>query len=403
MSSGAPRRRYWETTDRMADRVLRLGVIGLSRGFDLTRPTLLADPRVQVVGAADLRPDARAAFEAEFGAPAFADADELLRLANVEAVYIATPHQTHLDLTLAAANAGKHVLVEKPMALGLADCRAMTEAARVADVCLLVGPSHGFDPPVACAAGLIASGELGRPRMVTATTFTDFLYRPRRSEELDTAQGGGVVFSQAAHQVDVVRRLVGARVASVRATTGLWDPARPTEGAYQALLTFEDGASAALTYSGYGRYDTDALMGWVGETGGAKDPEAYAVARRRLTAASEAGLKDARAYGAGAAPPPAPIGHEHFGFVLVACERGDLRLTATGVEVYGPDARHTIDVPSGAATRHGVIDELWSAAVEDVPPIHDGAWGTENLAVCLAILRSAAEGREIAISEIEDT
>lgn len=386
----------------MADRVLRLGVVGLSRGFDLTRPTLAADPRVQLVAAADPRDEARAAFQAEFGAPAFASADELFADARVEAVYIAAPHQAHAALAIQAARAGKHILVEKPMALGLADCRAMTEAAREAGVQLVVGPSHGFDPPVAWAADLIASGALGRPRMVTSTTFTDFLYRPRRAEELDTARGGGVVFSQAAHQIDVVRRLVGSAVRSVRAVTGAWDPARPTEGAYQALMTFEGGASAALTYSGYGRYDTDALMGWVGETGGPKDPEAYAVARRRLETAREDELKAARAYGAAAGEAPPPAGHEHFGFVLVACEGGDLRLTANGVEVHGPHVRRAVELPTGAATRHGVIDEFWGAIVEGLPPIHDGAWGTENLAVCLAILRSAAEGREVAITEIED-
>jgi phthalate 4,5-cis-dihydrodiol dehydrogenase len=97
---------------------------------------------------------------------------------------------------------------------------------------------------------------------------------------------------------------------------------------------------------------------------------------------------------AGAKPAP-PAGHEHFGFVLVACEGADLRLTATGVEVYEPDARRTVELPVGAATRGGVIDELWGAIVEGRPPIHDGAWGEENLAVCLAILRSAHEGREI--------
>ncbi|MBU1374476.1 MAG: Gfo/Idh/MocA family oxidoreductase [Alphaproteobacteria bacterium] len=386
----------------MADRVLRLGVVGLSRGFDLTRATLTADPRVELVAAADPRAEARAAFQAEFGAPAFATADALLADPAVEVVYIAAPHQAHLELAAAAARAGKHILVEKPMALSLADCRAMTQAAHAAGVHLLVGPSHGFDPPVAWAADFIASGAFGRPRMVTATTFTDFLYRPRRPEELDTAQGGGVIFSQAAHQVDVVRRLIGASVASVRATTGVWDAARPTEGAYQAFLTFDGGASAALTYSGYGRYDTDALMGWVGETGGRKDPEAYAVARGRLETAAEDDLKAARAYGAGAAKAAPPVGHEHFGLVIVACEGGDLRLTATGVEIYGPQARRTVELPLAAATRHGVIDELWAAIVEGQPPRHDGAWGTENLTVCLAILRSAAEGREVAISEIED-
>jgi phthalate 4,5-cis-dihydrodiol dehydrogenase len=119
------------------------------------------------------------------------------------------------------------------------------------------------------------------------------------------------------------------------------------------------------------------------------------VARRRLAQTPETDLKAARAYGAAAAPPAPAVGHEHFGFVLVACETGDLRLTSAGVEVHGPESRRTVDLPLGAATRHGVIDELWAAVREGVPPIHDGAWGAENLAVCLAILRSAHERREI--------
>ncbi|MCW5761551.1 MAG: Gfo/Idh/MocA family oxidoreductase, partial [Phenylobacterium sp.] len=238
----------------MADRVLRFGVVGLSRGFDLTRPTLVADPRVSLVAAADLRPEARAAFAAEFAAPAYDDAAALCADPQVEVVYIATPHQTHADLTALAARHGKHVLVEKPMALDLAACRAMIAATEAAGVRLVVGPSHGFDPPVAAAAALVGSEAFGPARMVTAVTFTDFLYRPRRPEELDSARGGGVVFSQAVHQIDVVRRLVGRPVRSVRAATGAWDAGRPTEGAYQAFLTFEGGASAALTYSGYGRY-----------------------------------------------------------------------------------------------------------------------------------------------------
>jgi len=385
----------------MADRVLRLGVIGLSRGFDLTRPTLAADPRVRLTAAADLRPEARAAFATEFDAPAYATAEALCADAEVEVVYIATPHQTHAALAILAARSGKHVLVEKPMALDLAACRAMTAAAEAAGVQLVVGPSHGFDPPVALAAELIASGEFGRPRMISAITFTDFLYRPRRPEELDSARGGGVAFSQAAHQVDVVRRLADAPVRSVRATTGRWDPDRPTEGAYQAFLTFEGGGSAVLTYSGYGRYDSDALMDWIGETGGARDPDAYAVARGRLAAGDEDALKAARAYGTASAGAGSPVAHEHFGFVLVACERGDLRLTARGVETYGANERRTIALPPADATRHTVIDEVWNAVVLGKPPLHSGAWGTENLAVCLAILRSAAEGREVAIDELE--
>ena len=75
--------------------------------------------------------------------------------------------------------------------------------------------------------------------MINAFYYTDFLYRPRRPEELDTRVGGGVLFNQASHQVDVVRYLAGGRARSVRALTGDWDASRPTEGAYAALMTFE--------------------------------------------------------------------------------------------------------------------------------------------------------------------
>ena len=64
--------------------------------------------------------------------------------------------------------------------------------------------------------------------MINAINYTDYLYRPRRPEELDTALGGGAIFNQAAHQIDIVRLLGGGRVASVRAATGAWDITRPT-------------------------------------------------------------------------------------------------------------------------------------------------------------------------------
>jgi phthalate 4,5-cis-dihydrodiol dehydrogenase len=126
----------------MPDRVLRFGVVGLGRGFMLMRPSFLADPRCRLVAAADPRPEARAAFEAEFGGRSYADAAALCADPQVEVVYVASPHQHHAGQVIAAVRAGKHVLVEKPMALDLADCRAMTAAAAEAGVQLMVGPSH---------------------------------------------------------------------------------------------------------------------------------------------------------------------------------------------------------------------------------------------------------------------
>ena len=153
-------------------------------------------------------------------------------------VYIATPHEHHATHVATVTAHGKHVLVEKPMAITLAECRQMIAAAERAGVSLLVGHSHSFDRPILRTREIIASGAVGPVRMINAQYYTDFLYRPRRPEELVTGRGGGVVFSQGAHQIDIVRLLGGGRVRTVRALTGAWDSDRPTEGALRGAAHF---------------------------------------------------------------------------------------------------------------------------------------------------------------------
>jgi phthalate 4,5-cis-dihydrodiol dehydrogenase len=378
---------------------LKLGVAGLGRAFSLMIPTFAADPRIELVAAADPRAEARRRFEREFGGKTFDSVEALCADPSVEVVYVATPHQHHAVHARAAAARGKHVLVEKPMAITLEDCRAMIAEARSAGVRLVVGPSHGFDAPIRRAREIIDSGVVGRVRMITAFDFTDYLYRPRRPEELDTARGGGAVFNQAAHQVEVVRQLGGGRVSRVRALTGRWDEARPTEGAYAALLTFEDGAFASLVYSGYAHFDSDEFVGWVGETGRTKDPARYGEARKLLTASpDEARMKNARNYGnRDDAPPMGQTLHEHFGVVIVSCERADLRPLPHGVMIHGDTEQRLDPLPAPAVPRSGVIDELYDAVVNGVQPAHSGEWAMATLEVCLAILRSACERREVSL------
>ncbi|MDR6775566.1 4,5-dihydroxyphthalate dehydrogenase [Azospirillum palustre] len=389
-----------------ADRRLRLGIAGLGRGFMAMRATLSRHPRVVLAGAADPREEARRRFAADCGAPAHATVEELCADPTLDAVYVATPHQFHAAHVALAAAAGKHILVEKPMALTLEEAGAMIAAADAAGVHLIVGHTHGFDAPILRARDLIAGGEYGAVRMITAMDYTDFLYRPRRPEELATERGGGVMFNQAPHQVDVVRLLGGGLVRSVRAVTGAWDQARPTEGAYSALLTFENGAVATLTYSGYAHFDSDEFCGWVGESGQPKDPERYGQARRLLGRVAgpddEAAFKSTRIYGGADEPPGAfpddPPFHQHFGVVVVSCDRADLRPTPRGVLVYGDADRHLDPLPPPTVPRAEVLDELCAAVLDGRPPVHGGAWGLATLEVCLAMLRSAREGREVTLS-----
>jgi len=273
-----------------------------------------------------------------------------------------------------------------------------------AGVQIVVGHSHSFDQPYLRTRALIETGRFGAVRMITALNFTDFLYRPRRPEELDTQRGGGVVFSQAAHQVDMVRLLGGGRVRSVRAATGAWDRARRTEGAYSAFLTFADGAFATLTYSGYAHFDSDELQGWVGELGHSRASRQYGEARARLRALrspeEETAAKAARAYGSAATAAAGPGAHNHFGFVLVSCDGADLRPVPEGVRIYGDDAETLEALPPPMVPRAEVIDELYDAVILGRPPVHSGEWGMATMEVCLAILQSAAEGREVVLGSV---
>ena len=380
-----------------------VGVVGLGRAFTLMLNTFQRDARVRLVAACDPYAAARSQFERDFSGRTYETAEALCADENVELIYIASPHQFHAQHVAMAAEHGKHVLLEKPMAITLDECTFAMNAMRTAGRVLIVGPSHSFDAPVLKARELIDSGAVGEVRMIHALSYTDFLYCPRRPEELKTDEGGGVIHSQAAHQMDMIRLLGGGMVRTVRAMTGNWDVTRATEGAYSALIRFESGAFANVTYSGYGHFDSDEWMDGMGELGVATDAHSYGRARKRLSVIGagtedEASAKAARNYGGPAyVPGPMPTAHEHFGPIIVSCDRADLRVTPTGVWVYSDATRDFVPTPFSGVPRREVIDEVWATLREGAAARHDGAWARATTEACLAILTSARSDCEIAL------
>jgi phthalate 4,5-cis-dihydrodiol dehydrogenase len=204
---------------------------------------------------------------------------------------------------------------------------------------IVVGHSHSFDAPARRARALIEGGGLGAVRMIQALNYTDFLYRPRRPEELDTARGGGAVFNQAPHQVDVACLLGGGLVRSGRA------------------------ARAALRAAG--------------DAGGER------VLRLRRADRDP--------------PDDAPVAHEHFGPVIVSCDSADLRLLPDRVEIHA-DADCRIEMPPPPDLPRRAVLDTFHAAIHGASVVQSGAWGMATLEVCLAILQSGREGREITLA-----
>lgn len=149
--------------------VVRVGVIGAGRwGINHVR-VVAADPGCQLAGVCDPDPGVEAAVRELCAAPLHREASALFDDATVDAVIIAAPAPEHAALTLRALAAGKHVLVEKPLALSLADASRIEEAAAVAGRCLMVGHLMLYHPVVARLHAILHAGELGKLHYLHAT------------------------------------------------------------------------------------------------------------------------------------------------------------------------------------------------------------------------------------------
>jgi phthalate 4,5-cis-dihydrodiol dehydrogenase len=377
----------------LGDNRIGLGVLGLGLAGSVMAAAAIDHPHVELVAAADPNQDLARAFHEAEGRPAYRDLDGLLTAANLDAVYVGTPHQLHREHVLAAVAAGKHVIVEKPMALELADCDSMVAAADRAGVTLIVGHSHGFDPAVMRIGDAVRTGAYGPLAMVSMWNYTDFMYRPRRPEELDANRGGGIVFNQIPHQIDILRTVAGRDVVGVQARTWELDDQRRVPGAAMIMLELAGGASASLVYSGYDHFDSDELHGWIGE-GGRPKPVGHGKARRALVGLDGDGERRlrARSYGYGASTITRPPHQPHFGELVVTCARADLRVGADEVLVYDDEGFGSLPLPSTPwwPGRGDVLAELVAAVRCGRKPFHDGLFGRETVRTVLAIAESAA-------------
>ncbi|GFM18698.1 MULTISPECIES: Gfo/Idh/MocA family protein [Mycobacteriaceae] len=401
----------------VASRELGLGFLGIGQAVARIfqqYPDMSTLP-YRVVAAADTRSHSLARFATEFSGQTYTNAEQLCADPSVDVVYIATPPELHREHALMAARHGKHMIVEKPLAMSIDDCTAMVEAAQAAGVQLMAGHTHSFDAPVRAMAELVASGELGELLMVNTWNFNDFNRRPWPTSELRSTSGP--VLNQGPHQVDIVRQIAGGLARTVRAST-IWDDVRECVGGYTCHLGFESGASATLVYDARAFFDVAELHSWVAEDGGRRSPQANQRVASNFAALSQnpdhlevalEAQKEQGRYGAattteesqelwGYSAPGEIIHHPYFGLTVVSCQHGAIRQSPDGLVVYGQNGLQEIPVARTMRGRAAELAELHRAITEDRPVQHDGRWGRATLEVCFAILQSAYEDREVVLS-----
>ena len=207
-------------------------------------------PGSELLAVARARAELAASFAASVGAKRlYGDWQDLIADEEIDGVYIATPVHLHAGQTIAAAEAGKHVLCEKPMAMNTAECDRMIAACRASGVTLGVAYYRHFYPVIARIEQILASGEIGRAVLAQINVFERFNPapgEPRHWFVRAAEAGGGPMFDFGCHRLEVLLNLFGS-VVRVSGTTANVVFDREVEDVATASLQFANGPVATLT------------------------------------------------------------------------------------------------------------------------------------------------------------
>ncbi len=237
---------------RILMKPVRTALIGCGKVGGLHAAALSTLRESQLVAVCDASLERAEKFAARYAGHAFQDVSKMLRDSGAEAVFICTPHPLHAEPAIAAAEAGAHVMIEKPMAASLADCDAMLQAARKSGVTISVMSQRRFYEPVQRMKAAIEGGKIGRPIL---GLFLMFSWRDQAYYESDpwrgkwATEGGGVLVNQSPHQLDLLRWFMG----DIAEISGRWanlnHPYIEVDDTAVATLKFKNGGLGSIVTS----------------------------------------------------------------------------------------------------------------------------------------------------------
>lgn len=405
-------------------RRINIGVIGIGvGGLEILRSVVQQPDIVHLAAGCDTVPVTRERFQERFpDAKVYDSAEKLCQDPDIDAVYIASPNRFHAEHTITAARHGKHIMVEKPMAISLKETEQMVEECDKAGVNLVCAHTASYGMPYRTMRKVIQSGEIGAVRAIQLIAYTDWMLRPRTPDELDFSQGGGVPFRQGPHQLDTVRLLGGGMLKSVWAKVGQWMPERAIPGYYNAHFEFEDGTVASVTHNGYGYFNLSEINGPASGRSSIENTVRVRKEMRAGTRNEEAEKQDLRIGGVTEAeqfqnalrsgPGRGNFGRQvkrepgdrsglsdtgDPGTIFVTCERGDMRVGPRGVFIYDDDGVREV---TGVSSVHGrgEVHEMYEAVVNGKPVYHSGRWGMATAEAIFAMVESSERGEIIRLT-----
>jgi predicted dehydrogenase len=223
---------------------LRIGIMGCANIAKQLVRDVAPSPQVAMVAVASRRLDAAQEFAQTFGiARSHGSYEALLADADIDAVYIPLPNSLHAEWAIKAASAGKHILCEKPLALGLQQAKDMFAAARANRVMLLEAYPYYFQPQTGALVELLNAGAIGEVRSVQSC-FGFTVGNPAHNIRLKPELGGGALLDAGSYALSLIRLVMGCAPQQVRADATWVDSG--VDISTMATLYYADGRRAQL-------------------------------------------------------------------------------------------------------------------------------------------------------------
>jgi predicted dehydrogenase len=231
---------------------IKIALLGCGKVGHLHAAALKSLPESEFVAVCGRTEEKAKAFAEKYQVAAFTDVREMLAKSKAEAICVCTPHPEHAAPTIAAAQAGAHALVEKPLASSLADCDAMLAAARANKTIISTVCQRRFYPPAQRIRRAIDEGKIGKPVLGTVTMFgwrDEAYYKSDPWRGSWKHEGGGVLVNQSPHQLDMLIWYLG----EIEEVFGYWanvnHPYIEVEDTAMAVVRFKNGALGNILVS----------------------------------------------------------------------------------------------------------------------------------------------------------
>lgn len=355
-------------------RPLKIGLVGTGRIANAHMAAYLQHPdRVKLTAVCDIVEDAARQYAKNAKVDAvYTDFEAMLKDADIDAVDICTIHDQHPAHTIAAADAGKHVLTEKAMAHSLKGCRDMIEATDKAGVTLMVAQNLRYVPDSVAVKRLIEEGELGTIQAVRCHAIMGVLGPNPIGHWMNDGKraGGGILMTNTIHHVDLLRYYIG----NVKRVTGVCKTIQPemingAEDLVAATLEFENGVIG------------DVFGNWITY----RAPEALSY----MVFGSEGTLHST--------PPKTPEqALNQFGTIMISSKKRDKKESfRPHFEPVEPDTT----VPSS----HCFVNEILhfeACCREGKEPISSGKDNIETIKILMGIYESSRTGKAVDLASL---